>query len=238
MPFDVYCGNLPRLPPARAFAADLRKQMDWRIRSFLLGCDVSVFHLIRHGERKVGEDILVGRMPGIDLSQTGIRQAERLANAFGTVQFTTILSSPLERAQTTAAPLAHARRLPVQTSVGIHEIDFGVWTNRPWRELESDSAWQQFNRARSLARAPGGESLREVQHRFVSEMLRLHERDPGGVFALVSHADPIRTALMYFAGLPLEAMDRFALDYASVTTIEVTPWGSRIIRVNTTFPEV
>ena len=199
---------------------------------------MSVFHVIRHAERSIGEEILVGRTPGVQLSSYGSEQAERLGAALCGIRFTSIISSPLERAQATAAPLAHSQGLPVETSAALQEIDFGAWTNRPWRELESDPVWQQFNRSRSLARAPGGESLREVQHRFVAEMLQLHERDPRGVFALVSHADPIRTALMYFAGLPLEAMDRFALDYGSVTTIEVMPWGSRILRVNTTFPAV
>ena len=194
--------------------------------------DMSTFHLIRHGERAIAEDMLVGRAPGVPLTERGRRQAQAVAAALAPLPPRLVASSPLERAHATAEPLAAACGLSVELADGIHEVDYGEWTNRPVRELDELEVWRAFNRSRSLGRAPGGESLRDVQSRFVDSMLRWSEEYPDAHVALVSHADPIRTALVYFAGLSLDLLDRWVIDFGSITTIEVHSWGARIVRVN------
>ncbi len=49
---------------------------------------------------------------------------------------------------------------------------------------------------------------------------------------LVSHADMIKAALLYHLGLPLDAYSRLEIEPASVSTIEVGVWGSRVLRLN------
>ncbi len=180
----------------------------------------------------IAEDVLVGRAPGVPLTERGRRQAQAVAATLAPLQPRLVASSPLERARATAEPLATACGLSVELADGIHEVDYGEWTNRPVRELDQLDVWLAFNRSRSLGRAPGGESLREVQSRFVGSMLRWAEEHRDAHVALVSHADPIRTALVYFAGLPLDLLDRWVIGLGSITTIEVHSWGARIVRVN------
>ena len=71
----------------------------------------TVVHLLRHGEVYNPQGILYGRAAGFVLSDRGLAMAERVAERIGDRDITRIVSSPLERAQQTAAPLAKARGL-------------------------------------------------------------------------------------------------------------------------------
>jgi broad specificity phosphatase PhoE len=99
-------------------------------------------------------------------------------------------------------------------------------------ELRDVPAWQRFNRVRSLAGIPGGERMIDIQARFVGEILRRHEAQPEAEIAMVSHGDPLKAAVMYFLGMPLDHWDRFEIDLASVSVIAVGPHGAVVRRVN------
>jgi broad specificity phosphatase PhoE len=63
-------------------------------------------HLLRHGEVHNPDHVLYGRLPGFRLSELGQRQAGVAAEYLATRPVGHLVSSPLERAQQTAAPLA------------------------------------------------------------------------------------------------------------------------------------
>lgn len=67
-------------------------------------------HLTRHGEVHNPEGLLYGRLPGYGLSACGYEMAGRLAEHFTSPDFAVaaLVSSPLQRAQETIAPLAAA----------------------------------------------------------------------------------------------------------------------------------
>lgn len=67
-------------------------------------------HLTRHGEVHNPEGLLYGRLPGYGLSACGHEMAGRLAEHFTSPDFAVaaLVSSPLQRAQETIAPLAAA----------------------------------------------------------------------------------------------------------------------------------
>lgn len=73
----------------------------------------TVVHLLRHGEVHNPHRLLYGRMPGYHLSPLGARMADLAADHLGDHDITLVVSSPLERARETAAPLAAAHGLQV-----------------------------------------------------------------------------------------------------------------------------
>lgn len=73
----------------------------------------TVVHLLRHGEVHNPDKILYGRLPGFRLSALGIQMAKAAAAALADRDVTYIVSSPLERAQQTAEPIAAQFGLPV-----------------------------------------------------------------------------------------------------------------------------
>lgn len=177
-------------------------------------------------------DILVTRTPGIHLTDFGRRQAEAVAERLAGETVHAIYASPMERAQETAAPLAKSKKLPVQTLPGINEFDFGDWTNREQTSLREDAEWKKFNQFRSGTRPPGGESMHQVQARFVASMTEVRDRHPGQTVALVSHADPLRTAIMHFMGMPLDFCHRIEISLASITRLELGADWVRLVGIN------
>src|SRR4051795_5275704 len=79
---------------------------------------VTTFLLIRHAMcDPVGRSI-AGRAPGIALNETGVQQAQALADRLAKLPIAAIYSSPLERAIQTARPIAERKRLTIQPREG------------------------------------------------------------------------------------------------------------------------
>jgi broad specificity phosphatase PhoE len=72
-------------------------------------------HLLRHGEVYNPTGVLYGRLPGYHLSERGEAMAKRVAETLASRPITLVVSSPLERAQETARPLAAALNLQIDT---------------------------------------------------------------------------------------------------------------------------
>lgn len=70
-------------------------------------------HLVRHGEVRNPDGILYGRMPGFGLSDTGRQMASALGEYFTGRDVAHLVSSPLQRAEETAAPIAAAHSIAI-----------------------------------------------------------------------------------------------------------------------------
>jgi len=83
----------------------------------------SVVHLLRHGEVYNPEGVLYGRLPGYQLSDLGHQMADRAAQALQGRDIAAVISSPMERAQQTATPVATVHGLPILTNPDLIEAD-------------------------------------------------------------------------------------------------------------------
>jgi probable phosphoglycerate mutase len=191
------------------------------------------FYLVRHGLTDMVDRAIAGRTPDIHLNEQGMAQAQQLATRFRGIPVDIICSSPLERALETAAPLAKKRGLEIRVCEGLNEIDFGYWTGWEVPRLNGDR-WEQFNAFRSGTRIPQGEMMLEVQSRMVAELEKAAGELPEGSIVVVSHADPIKSVVAHFAGIPLDLFLRLEISPASVSVVTVNRWGPRIARVNDT----
>ncbi|MFH8684607.1 histidine phosphatase family protein [Streptomyces lydicus] len=77
--------------------------------------EITVVHLMRHGEVHNPDGVLYGRRPGYHLSDLGRKMADRVAEHLAERDITHVVSSPLERAQETATPIAGAHNLELAT---------------------------------------------------------------------------------------------------------------------------
>jgi probable phosphoglycerate mutase len=189
---------------------------------------------VRHVPHEFQDKVFVARQPGVRLAADAPQRLQRLATRFSRERLAAIYASPMERTQETAAAIAAPLKLPVVTRDDFIEIDFGEWTGRPFEEVQADPRHQVWNRMRGLARAPGGESMLDVQARMVRGIKRLRAEHPDQTVAVVSHGDPIKTAIMYALGLPLDFYDRFELEPGSISTVVFGDWGAKVLRLNET----
>jgi probable phosphoglycerate mutase len=145
-----------------------------------------------------------------------------------------VYASPLERTRETAAPIAKARGVKVQTARGLLECDFGEWTGRPLKELMKLPEWSTVQRYPSGFRFPGGESFAEMQTRITDATNELVERYRGGVVVAVSHADPIKAAVAAALGTHLDLFQRIVISPCSVTAVAYGTTGPAVLTVNHT----
>jgi len=192
---------------------------------------VEAIHLVRHGHHAMLGCWLCGRMPGVQLDELGCRQMSRCAEMIPARPLA-IQSSPQRRAQQSASILAWHFGLPVEIAPEVDEIDYGEWTSRAFAELEGNTRWNRWNTRRSSGRPPGGESMRALQQRMVQYLEQLRCARADGAIVIVSHAEPIRAALLYYSRTPLDNFLSIEVDPASISTLAVNRAGIRISRIN------
>jgi probable phosphomutase (TIGR03848 family) len=192
------------------------------------------FLLIRHATNDTVGKRLTGRMAGVTLNEEGKAQAQKLAERLIELPIAAVYSSPLERALETAAPIANLLRLEKIVCEDFLEIEFGEWTNAAFKELEDQPQFQRFNSFRSCTRIPGGELMLEAQVRIMKGLEKLRIQHPDQTVAVVSHADLIKSAVAYYAGIHLDMFQRIEISPASVSVIEIHDESARILLVNHT----
>lgn len=80
-------------------------------------------HLLRHGEVHNPKGVLYGRLPGYALSERGHAMARRVAETVADRDIVHLGSSPLQRTQETAAPVAEKLGLEVVTDGRVVEAE-------------------------------------------------------------------------------------------------------------------
>jgi probable phosphoglycerate mutase len=193
-----------------------------------------LFLLIRHGENEyVKTGRMAGRLPGVHLNEKGRGQAQALAEKLAGAPIKAIYSSPLERAMETAEPLAKALGLEICQRPGLMETDIGEWQGQKVKGLSRLKIWRTVQRNPSIFRFPGGETFTEAQHRIVQELAGIAaQHDPKDIVACFSHSDPIKMAVAFFIGLPLDLFQRLSVSTGSITALYIGEGGSSLVTLN------
>jgi broad specificity phosphatase PhoE len=191
-----------------------------------------MFFLVRHAAHELVDRVLCGRMPGVSLGEEGRAQSRRVAARLARERIGAIHTSPLERAQQTAVPIAEQLDLTPEIHEAIVEIDVGEWAGRDFAILQNDPRWLSWNNARSIARAPGGETMLDVQARVMGHLERVRAEHPNEAVVLVSHADVIKAALLYCLGMPIDGYRLLDIGPASISTLVIGDWGAKVLSMN------
>ena len=197
---------------------------------------MTTFYLIRHGENDWIGRRLPGWSPGLHLNERGRAQALALVEVLRPVRFAAIYTSHLDRARETAAPLGRARRLPPRVRSALADPNPGRWQGQRLASLRRRRLWSVIERTPSQARFPGGESFLEVQARVVAELEAIagHHRGRRTAVACFTHGDPIRLAVAYYLGLPIDLFQRIVVEPASITVLHVADGRAALARLNDT----
>jgi broad specificity phosphatase PhoE len=159
-----------------------------------------VVHLVRHGEVYNPDGVLYGRLPGFGLSQRGTEQAELAARFLAERDIGYIVSSPLERAQQTAQPLARKLGLPVAIDERLIEAGNyleGKQVAGGQGLLTDPSNWKYF---RNPLRPSWGEPYLDIAQRVLAATRDARDAADGHEAVCVSHQLPIWVARRYVEG--------------------------------------
>jgi broad specificity phosphatase PhoE len=153
----------------------------------------AVVHLVRHGEVANPDHILYGRLPGFHLSEAGRLMAKAAADFLADRDVTVLRSSPLERAQESAEPIAAEFGLPVVIDDRLIEaancfegLRFGIGDGA----LRQPRYWGYL---RNPFRPSWGEPYAEVASRMLAAVRDAADAARGHEAVCVSHQLPIWT---------------------------------------------
>jgi probable phosphoglycerate mutase len=194
-----------------------------------------IIHLVRHGHHALLGRTLCGRMNGVMLDDIGCEEMARCAITIGPLP-ALIQSSPQRRCMQSACILAAHFRLPIEIVPALDELDYGEWTGRSFEELSQDPHWSRWNRRRGSTRPPGGESMRSLQNRVVGHLEQLRSDRLAGTVIAVSHAEPIRAALLHYGHMRLDDFLSIEIDPSSISSLRVDSRGFRITGINQRVP--
>ncbi len=192
--------------------------------------------LVRHGTTATTGRVLPGRAPGLHLSERGRAEATVLADRLAALKRppAALYTSPLERAKETAATLAPSLRLRPVIERGLTECDFGTWTGKRLSALRRRKEWRSVQGSPSTFRFPDGESFGEMQQRIWMALERLASRHTNRTIVVVSHADPIKAAVTYALGVPLDLFQRTLIAPCSLSALALTSGSPLVLCVNAT----
>ena len=161
-------------------------------------------HLVRHGEVFNPRGVLYGRLPDYHLSDRGRQMAELVADHLAGRDIAAVVSSPLERAQETAAPIAQRHGLTPGTDADLIEagnyfqgLSFGVGDG----SLRHPRHWPHLI---NPFRPSWGEPYVDIVARMMRALTRglatARDSGPGREVVLVSHQLPVWETRLHLEG--------------------------------------
>jgi broad specificity phosphatase PhoE len=180
---------------------------------------MTTVHFLRHGEVHNPDRILYGRLPNFRLSDDGRRMAVDAAEALRGRDVVEVVSSPMQRAQETARPIAEVFGLQIRTDDRLIEAanvfeGKAAMEDGGWKKPES---WQHL---RNPFTPSWGEPYAEVAHRMLAAAEDVRDRAAGHEAVCVSHQLPIWTLRRHVEGRRLwHRPDRRQCGLASLTSI-------------------
>ncbi len=178
--------------------------------------DGMILHLVRHPPPDVGTGLCYGRS---DVAPTGVEAALARLKPLLPPE-APVFSSPLTRCRVLAEGLHPAPGFDER----LMEMHFGEWEMRRWDEVDIAGldAW-----AADVAgfAPPGGECGMAVQARALAFVAGLTMPEA----VLVTHAGVMRALLAHWLGLPASRWLELRFDFATITTVNLSPKGATII---------
>jgi broad specificity phosphatase PhoE len=183
-------------------------------------------HLVRHGEVENPKGVIYGRLPGYHLSERGKKQAELSAERLSEADIGLIRSSPLERAQETAATIAAPHGLEVETDERLLESETTLegLSRDVLHFFRSPKQWWHF---RNPLKPSWGESFGNIRERMLKAVNEAREDAEGREVVLVSHQTPVLVARLTLTRRRTPPwLGLTPCETGSVTTIELEEDGS------------
>lgn len=183
--------------------------------------DLTVVHLMRHGEVHNPGGVLYGRLDGFHLSDLGQEMARLVAAHLEANDITYVVASPLERAQETAAPIAADHEVEIATDARVIESEnqFEGRSVSP-ADLLHPRNWHLF---RDITKPSWGEPYEDIAARMLAAVADARDAARGHEAVVVSHQAPVWTVRNKARGTPPLARPAQARVHARLADVADLP---------------
>ncbi len=190
---------------------------------------------VRHGQTDWNNNRMTQGQSDTELNDTGIQQAERVATALEKESIAKCYYSPLKRAKLTAKIITEHLDIQANEDSSLIEINFGLWEGLTLKQISEryESEFKNWLYAPHKVVIEGGEDLNKAYERadlFISDAIN---RDEGDIL-IVSHGLLIKALIIATLGLDLKDLQKFGVDNASISVIEIKGDRRYLSRLNDT----
>jgi len=99
--------------------------------------------------------------------------------------------------------------------------------------LSRTKLWKLVQGSPSRMRFPNGEAFADAQYRIIKDLDAIASQyEPKDLLVCVSHSDPIKLAVAYFLGMPIDTFQRLSIAPASITALYLGDSGCQLLRLN------
>jgi probable phosphoglycerate mutase len=167
--------------------------------------------LVRHGDTEWSRNGRHTSHTDLPLLPSGIERARALRPVLAKFDFARVLSSPLQRARSTAEAAGYGDRM--ELTPDLTEWDYGDYEGLTTPQIhELDSRWRLWTSG-----CPGGESPQDVTAR-VDRLIADAVRSDGDVL-MFAHGHVLRSVAARWSGFDVAAGERLALSPATVSVL-------------------
>ena len=191
--------------------------------------------LLRHGETAWNRERRYQGWTDTPLSAEGLVQAEAASRELKEHAFAAVYASPLRRALETAAVIAAAHGLEVETDPAFKELHFGRWEGLTLDEARAhdQALYARWADTPHLVTPPEGESLAEARRRVLEGLERLRAGHKDETVCLVAHGIPVRILILEALGLGLERIWSLHSAPTGISELEFRDDWTALHRMNT-----
>lgn len=180
------------------------------------------FILIRHGETEINRSKLYCGWNDVELNDRGIKEAERLREKLSGEKIDLIYSSDLKRCLQTSEIINSDHSVPIISSYGLREINFGAWQNISYEDIRSlyPEEYEKWKNDWLSYRIPGGESMIDFHERVTKTTDEIIEVYKDKKLLIVTHSGPVKCILSKYIGENITTHWHFQVSLGSLTRIE------------------
>jgi broad specificity phosphatase PhoE len=169
------------------------------------------------------------------LNDEGRRQAHLLAHTLAGETVSRLYASDLKRAAETAAVIAEALGVHVESTKALREMRFGVLEGRTWAEAHASdpemlAAWL----ADRDSPPPGGETQTAFTARVADFLACIRREHDGETVLIVAHGGPLKEIIRLALDLPPEKRWAFRLDNTGLSELHLYDDTAILVRLNVT----
>ncbi len=190
--------------------------------------------LERHGQSDGNVLKIFTGHTDLPLTDLGKKQVEKSAEYITeNYKIDKIYSSDLTRAMQTAQFVADKTGLEIIKSENLRELFAGEWDGQTFAYVEENFAedWKIWRNDPGNSRCTGGESMKEISCRVVSELTRIAEENDGKTVFIATHATPVKVAQCHFKNWDVEDIKNLSFSANASLTVVTYDKGKWTIKL-------
>ncbi|MCM0757079.1 MULTISPECIES: alpha-ribazole phosphatase [Sporomusa] len=178
--------------------------------------------IVRHGQTLWNLERKYQGHSDIALTDTGLKQAQAVAERLAEEAIAAVYASDLSRAYKTAGYIAAKHNLTVHTVPQLREIKFGDWEGLTYEEISVrwpgllGKLWTTPDELQ----IPGGETFHQLKARAYTAIEKIVADHPDQTVAVVAHGGTIGTILCAVLDIHLNHVWSIRQDNTAVNIIE------------------